>query len=406
MSITKYLPGPLRLGLMLVSSSLALAACSGGDEATGSGLPAGAFARLDLEFAYPVPFSFLGSVREAADGTVLAADPLSQVVLRVDLVAGTADTLGRVGEGPQEYKQPDQVFWLPGDSTLLVDLGKMQLTVIGPDGALHAGMSMASAAQDGRMSVFMPRALDRQGRIYYSGSQGMDEGPPDSTLVLRYDRSTQAVDTMGWIWRPAPIVTRSGSSVRVMGRQMEGRDDWAVGPDGRFAIVRATGYAVEWRHPDGRVVKGPSNPFEARAIGEEDKRAYLERRSSAGLMAMVTQSDGGAMQMSMSRGGGGMRLDMPDLMEYEWAQEFAPFQPERSLVSPGGELWVERWLPADQAPRMDVFDGEGVKLGTVELPLGRQLIGFGSTAAGEAAVYLVRTDELDLKWLERYRVVR
>ena len=153
-------------------------------------------------------------------------------------------------------------------------------------------------------------------------------------------------------------------------------------------------------------MKGPSNPFEARAIGEEDKRAYLERRSSAGLMAMVTQSDGGAMQMSMSRGGGGMRLDMPDLMEYEWAQEFAPFQPERSLVSPGGELWVERWLPADQAPRMDVFDGEGVKLGTVDLPEGRQLIGFGSTAAGEAAVYLVRTDELDLKWLERYRVVR
>jgi hypothetical protein len=55
---------------------------------------------------------------------------------------------------------------------------------------------------------------------------------------------------------------------------------------------------------------------------------------------------------------------------------------------------------------MDVFDGEGVRLGFVALPEGRQLIGFGSTADGETAAYLVRSDEFDLKWLERYRVVR
>ena len=59
---------------------------------------------------------------------------------------------------------------------LLRLLASLQLTVIGPDGALHAGMRMASAAQDGRMSLIMPRALDRQGRIYYGGNQGMGEG--------------------------------------------------------------------------------------------------------------------------------------------------------------------------------------------------------------------------------------
>lgn len=67
---------------------------------------------------------------------------------------------------------------------------------------------------------------------------------------------------------------------------------------------------------------------------------------------------------------------------------------------------MERWLPADRAPQMNVFDGDGGMMGTVDLPERRQLIGFGSTAEGEPAAYLVRTDEFDLKWLEVYRIVR
>ncbi len=38
----------------------------------------------------------------------------------------------------------------------------------------------------------------------------------------------------------------------------------------------------------------------------------------------------------------------------------------------------------------------------VALPPGRQLLGFG---AGDIA-YLVRKDEFDLRWVERYRIVR
>jgi len=394
---------PVRALSLLIA--VFLTGCSGEDAARDTGLPPGAYARLQLEAAYPEPFSFLNGVREMSDGTLLAADPLSQVVLRMDLVAGTADTLGRVGEGPQEYKQPDQVFPLPGDSTLLVDLGRTQLTVIGPDGVFHDGMRMANATEDGRVEVIMPRAVDRDGRLYFTGSRGMDQGPPDSTLVLRYDRRTQAADTMGWAWRPEPIVSRSGSSVRMMGRQMEGRDDWAVGPDGRFALVRSGDYSVEWRYPDGRVVKGPPNAVETPRIDDAEKRAYLEQRSSSGVMTMIGTSSSGAVQMSMSRGGVGMAMES-NPAEYQWAERFAPFRPDRSMVSPTGELWVERWLPASRAPQMNVFDGDGGMMGTVDLPERRQLIGFGSTAEGEPAAYLVRTDEFDLKWLELYRIVR
>jgi hypothetical protein len=397
----------IRFVPFLAVITLALSACGGGDADPGSGgLATGEYARLELEASYPEPLSFLSGVRELSDGSIMAADPLSEVVLRLDLQTGTADTLGRVGEGPGEYKQPDQVFALPGDSTLLMDIGKTELAVVDPEGVIHSGMKMASMTDEGSFNIIVPRFVDGQGRLYFTAAGGMREGPPDSTKVARYDRGTEETETMGWIWRPEPIVTRVGNSTMTSSVQMAGRDDWAVGPDGSFAIVRANGYQVEWHFPDGRVVTGPPNQVETPNITDEDKEAYLEQRSGSGLMMTVSSSSDGQSEMGMSRGGGGMRMPESNLTDFEWAEEYAPFRFNRSAVAPTGELWVERWLPADQAPTFDVFGRDGVKIGSVELPQGRQLLGWGTTADGETAVYLVQTDEFDLKYLERYRVVR
>ncbi len=75
------------------------------------------------EVTYPEGFGLVQQVRELADGRVFIADPLGQVLLVADMTSGKADTLGSVGQGPEEYRQPDAVYALPGDSTLLVDLG-------------------------------------------------------------------------------------------------------------------------------------------------------------------------------------------------------------------------------------------------------------------------------------------
>ncbi len=112
--------------LMAFTLVLALPGCSGGEgEATHPetdgepGPTIGPPPSLEFEVVYPEAFSFLNGVRELSDGRVLAADPFGQVVLRIDLDAGKADTLGGVGPGPEEYMEPDQVLPLTGDSTLL-----------------------------------------------------------------------------------------------------------------------------------------------------------------------------------------------------------------------------------------------------------------------------------------------
>ncbi len=80
----------------------------------------------------PQDFSYFHTVRELAGGDVLVADPFSQALFRVDLDSGTRTRIGGVGEGPSEYQSPDAVWPLPGDSTLLVDLGNARLTTLDP----------------------------------------------------------------------------------------------------------------------------------------------------------------------------------------------------------------------------------------------------------------------------------
>lgn len=377
--------------------------------ADGGGAAGGpsAYATLELEAAYPEPFSFLSGVRELPDGKLLAADPLSQVLLRVDLEAGTADTLGGVGGGPEEYEQPDEVFPLPGDSTLLVDIGKTYLTVIGPDGTFHGGLSMAVASEGNPMSIIMPEAVDGLGRIYHRGMGGFGPGPADSSFVTRYDRSTQSSETVAAIWKTEPTITRSGGgNVRRTLPRMVPNDDWAVAPDGRIAVIRANGYMVEWHLPDGQVVTGPENLYEELPISYADKEAELENSSGAGLSVSVMRSSSGAAQMQMSRGGMRGVGDGPTVESEVWGETFPPFQNGRSVASPSNEVWVRRWLPLDQPPTMDIFGPDGVLKGSVTIPENSQLVGFGQGPGGEDVAYFVRTDEVDLQWLGRYRVRR
>lgn len=396
-------PTTSRLALWLIPPLLLTFSSCGGGGGDESG---GVAATLEMDAAYSEPFSFLSSVRELPDGRLLAADPLSQVLLRVDMDSQTADTLGRVGGGPGEYRQPDQVFPLPGDSTLLVDIGKTQLTVLGPDGSFHDGISMALPTEEGLPTIIFPRALDARGDIYYTATARMGEGPEDSTYVARYRRDTGAIDTVATLWRPEMQVERSGNSVRVMPTMMEPRDDWAVGPDGQVAVVRANGYTVEWHRPSGEVVTGPSTPYETFPIRDADKEANLDQSTGSGLMMMVSQSSDGGTTMQMSRGGSMGGAPSRTISDFQWAETFAPFRPDRSRVSTRNEVWVQRWLPTDQPQRMDIFDADGVRTGTVETPSGSQLLGFGHGPDDGEVAYFARTDEVGLVWLERYRVVR
>jgi len=353
---------------------------------------------LDAAFVSE-PFAVVQTVRELPDGRVLVADPLGQVVVAIDMDAGTADTIGTVGEGPDEYQQPDAVWPLPDGKTLLVDLGNSRLTELSPE--LEFGKTrpfVLGSPMEGNLMMAVPAAVDGRGDVYFRGIPSPDEtAEADSAVVLRFAIDTESVDSVARIGIPAQIRQGDGNNVSVSPVPLSPADAWGVAPDGRFVIARAGDYHVEWISSDGTVTRGAPVEYEPLPIGRDEKEAWLALRgeSGGGLTIQMLRADDGLLQVSVGRGGA--PSDDVDLDSYVWPEYMPPFLGSRINVDSEGRAWVRAARRAGDQPAYDVFDASGTREMVVRLMSGSRVIGFGN-----GKVYVVRMDSVGLQYLERY----
>ena len=352
--------------------------------------------RLSYERTYTDPFGYVGGIRVLSDGRLIVADPLGQVLVLVDMEEGIADTLGRIGGGPGEYRQPDAVFPLPGDSTLLTDLGNGRLTVISADGVFGESTPIHRELANGSQAIVLPRFVDAAGRIYFQPDNFSPAGPSDSAVVVRYDRSTNVIDTIAAIVLTPRQESRSGSRVMIRRRPLLPRDDWAVGPSGKVAIIRGMDYSVEWIGVDGRRQIGSRTSYEPVRVGNAEKEEWIANAAIENINIGMMRSASGERTIQFSRGGGGRRRDIAD---YDWPDVLPPIRYRRVRVSPDGLLWIERYVRAGDPPTIDIFDDSGSRIGSFALPIDRKV-----GAIGDQVVILVHTDEDGLNWLERHRL--
>lgn len=349
---------------------------------------------------YAEPFSMIAGVRELPDGKVLVSDPIEELFVRIDLATGQATQLGRVGQGPGEYKTPDRIFAQPDGSTLLTDLGNGRISVFGADGRYRESFPIVQGGVTpgqgpGRPMFILATQSDAQGRLYF---QQMGMGGMDSAAVLRYDRRAGKIDTVAFVKVAPPIERTSGTAnnrnVMMMPPVYPRQDAWAVAPDGRLAIVRAADYRVEWVTPAGRV-RGAPVSVRPVPIREGEKQEWMDRLGTG--IGVSVENRNGEMTTSFSRGRAG-RGGAPDASTMTWPAAKPPFVPSSALVTPEGELWVERSVAAGSPRQYDTFNAQGAHTGTVTVPARSQVIGFGRGTA-----YLVRLDADELQYLERYR---
>ena len=340
---------------------------------------------------FPEPFSSISGLRELSDGRVMISDRLEKAVRILDFGSGGMREIGRVGAGPGEYEMPGDLLPLAADSTMLVDFGNMRFTVIGPEGRMHHSVSMQ---QTGRF--INPTGSDDQGRLYFDDLGSFQAGPgelPEQAAVLRWDFAADVFDTVGYMPRPEvrTMSSSGGGGARFsMGRMspLEARDAWSVSPDGRLAIARAEPYRVEWQQAGGETITGPTVTYEPVPVTDEDKEDFAV--SFSGTAVMITSGGEGSGSRTMT-------IPPPDADELDWPEVKPPFPRGGISVAPDGTVWVQRYVAHGDPELYDVFDGSGIRLEQVVLPEGRTLQGFG-----DGCVYLVRVDEDDLQWIERY----
>ncbi len=353
---------------------------------------------------YPLEFSSIRGFLELPDGKVLVSDGIDETLLRFSMTGGKVDTLGRSGQGPGEYKGPDLLFSMAEGGVLLLDLGNARLTMFDRNLKYRDSKSIARGSPQQGMMMLIPRATDGRGGIYFEHAAFGPGGSsrPDSGQIVRYDPATEAFDTVAAVKREDVKVSTSGSgqnrSVSMQMIPFSPRDSWAVAPDGRIAIVRAADYRLEWVTPGGAKRVGPPNAWRPVPIREAEKLEWVGQ-SADGVSVGVTNNNG---QMSVTMRRGGMRMGgsaPPDTRSQEWPEAKPPFVTNGVWVSPSGEAWVERSVPAGSGRVFDIFGANATLARRVVLPEGRRLIGFG-----DGVIYTRWSNEDDLQILERYRL--
>ena len=360
----------------------------------------------DAEFAEP--FTSLSGIRELKDGRVVAIDGRDKIVQVVDFKGGTGTKVGREGSGPGEYAFPSRLVPLPGDSSGVYDMLNSRLLVVLPDGKAGPFITIERPSQPGpgggtvRIGGSAPRYADGKGRLYWTGqafSEPRPGQPPkvaDSLPILRYDRGTKKIDTLAWVRPAKENVQTSGGGGRMEVRMgvanpFSPRDEWAVAPDGRVVVLRAPEYRVEWYGPSGKGATA-SIPFTPIKVTEKHKQDWRDSRKQQTAL-MVTVENG-----RQSVRTGPPPADAPD--PGNWPELLPPFLENSVFVAPSGEVWVNRTRQAgDDAPKFDVLDANAKVVKQVVLPRKTRLVGLGAGTA-----YVVRIDEDDLQYLQRYRV--
>ena len=395
--------------------TLGLSGCAQDDTAA----PPGAVPRHELGEPEAVSgdFASVNGIRVRPDGSLLVADGTGRELVLLDLDLGTRTVVGGRGEGPGEYQAPNRVWPLPGDSTLLLDVSNNRLTVLAPDLSFGATRPMFEMDPEGGILLLNPQVIDGSGRMYstngfsmnLAGAGSRDGSGSDSVPVVRATLDDLAADTVARL--------ASGSTSRVEMRSNQGdrmvtmqrtpysaSDSWGVAPGGRVAVARAADYHLEWISSDGSVRSGAPVAWDAVPVGQAEKEAWVREQSSRSVQTATFMTGGGggaspgsgiggAAARSMSFGGGSDDVD-----DYEWPETLPPFTGS-ILVDPEGRAWLRRHQPVGAPFMYDIFTPDAEHAAMMEIAEGHTVMGFG-----DGVVYATFRDEVDLVYIERYRL--
>ena len=351
------------------------------------------------------PFSLISGAIEIKPGKVLAVDATEATVDLVDFADGSRKVIGRQGSGPGEYRMPAGIMRLNGDSLWLFDAMQQRIVVFNPDLTPGTTFPMLVFDQSTMTALTAPFLGDRKGQVYASsmvidagrsGRGQMQMKLPDSVGVVRLDPRGKAGRTeVARVRFPTsgnPDIKQNGTAIK-MSMAFPGlvaSDPWTVFPDGRIAIVRGATYTVEYITPDGKKTS-TRIAYDPIKVTAADQKAEMDEARRA----MAEQ--GKAMQKMMPAN---VSMDFELLPPTEWPANYPAVAGLSALAAADGRLWVRRAIPFRTGrEQWDVIDPSGKLIARWRLPAKTTVM-----AVGQGVVYTVRTDDDDLRYLQRVEV--
>jgi hypothetical protein len=357
------------------------------------------------------PFTLISAAIELR-GKLLVADPAETMLSLVDFSSGSKSQIGQQGAGPGEYTGLIGLLRLPGDTIWVMDAQGQQagrFVAFSPEGKAGTTLPFVMMNTTDSSTLTGPFYIDRRGQMYAGslplkiaaragaadGTANSNVGFADSATLVRFDpRDVTSARVKiarlrffkGGEMKQEVVPPNVKATMSYMGMGIA--DGWAMFADGRIAIVRGSNYAVEFILPDGRPGVKTIIPYERHALGESDKK--LEMDAARALMKEQMP-----MIKKMLPPGWNITFDLQP--PPSWPTEYPPISIVGIRAAPDGKLWVQRTVPSRiNREHWDVIDATGKLVARWQLPPKTTII-----AVGTGVVYTARTDEDDLKYVQR-----
>jgi hypothetical protein len=359
------------------------------------------------------------TVRGTSDGHVIVGAGARQRVYAFDSTLQHFVIVADSGTGTSQSVQLIGLIPYSGDSTLLPDFGGNALLVLDATGKHVRSIAppkLLDLAFLGIPARFGHPGFDPQGRLIYRSQIRRNIRPipagsnqriqmlpvnPDSAPIMRGDFETRTVDTIAWIRTPGQVRIAqelkesfpggpSAITQHMLLNPFPMSDEWAVLSDGTIAIVRVHDYHIDWISPDGTRRSTPKMVTDWRRYTDAEKQARVE--SSRKIAEAQNQ------RQTTAPGGAQMRYDIAIVPDSEFPEFWPPIRPGSVLADLDARLWILPTASTNSANGLtyDVINRQGEVIERVQLPIGRELVGFGP----HGVVYL-RKREGAADYLER-----
>ncbi len=310
-----------------------------------------------------VPLDYMTSIRELGDGRVLMSELGEHRLIVADLKSGSVVTIGRVGNGPQEYQNAFPVRAAGKDTSFMVDpFGRRWLLLVGD--RIVATLPPAHPAVKALASIFV--RFDSLGEFL---SVAQHKTAVDSESLVLGSTRTGIQRVVGHL--PPPIPGAPAGPQAAFSPQYE---IYTLSSDGWVVVVRANPYRVDWRDPSGHWLKGPALSYPAVKVNAQEKAVFKQKRAAEG------------------------RRELSDSMIL-WSSTVPPVMVTSDvLVSGDGRAIVQRISTAAHPGTLyDVINRRGLRERQLELAPNELIVGFG-----KGSVYVITIDQDGLQYLSRH----
>jgi hypothetical protein len=341
----------------------------------------------------------IGQITVGPDGSLHVQQPRELLIRVFDSGGRFVRTIGRSGRGPGEFEMLNAIGWVV-DTLYAIDYSLRRVTQFTPDGAHIGSFPIFYHAGSDRSSGIPPIALLQDGLLL-----ARTEPVGGVSATLRVSRRGAVHDTLHLLALPHVSLAGSADDGPFSLRQpLSDRALFAHAPDGTSAAM------IEW-NPDSPPDVQPTFRVSRWNFGENEGGDVVVREypfEPEPVPTTVVDSIVSVLAERRVERVGGPRPLFRNSFHGERVIRQLLYVPRfdapvtAAVVGNDGTIWLRRGRRSPEVEsRWQVLSADGDVLGDVHLPPSQSL-----AAATREYALAVYTDELDVPYVVRYRVVQ